>query len=227
MIFSNPHWGKSFNGRPIPLFASRESALLGGSNPLILIGGVHGDEPEGYTLAEKTLEWLKSESYRKQSQGKRDWILIPRINVDGCMANTRVNAQGIDLNRNFPSKSWKLSDKKDRYYSGDFPASSPEIQNLVQLIETSKPDLLIHCHSWEPCIVIAGPQDRPEALILSEVTGYALRPDIGYPTPGSLSEYGWKDHKIPVICIEEQEHIDLALVWPHFAEAMKRIFLLG
>lgn len=224
--FTDLKWATSFEGRDIPLFASSEDALSGGEKPLIFMGGVHGDEPEGYTLAEKTLEWLQSES--NNTPKTKPWILIPRLNVDGCHHNTRVNGQGIDLNRNYPSRSWVTAKKtggpEDRYWPGSSPCAAPEIASLVKLIETAKPRLIIHCHSWHPCIVIAGPLDNPEAQILAKVSGYELKPDIGYPTPGSLSEYGWKDHGIPVICIEEQEGIELSKVWPNFQKAIKKIF---
>ena len=184
---------------------------------LLLIGGVHGDEPEGVILAEHCLEWLKT-------QNLTNWLLIPCLNVDGYNSNTRVNSQGVDLNRNFPSKNWALSPSKDRYFSGINPGSELETKAVVDLINIFQPRLIIHCHSWKPCIVLSGPQDMKEARYLSESTGYDIVPDIGYPTPGSLSSYGWIDKKIPIICTEEQEHSDLTQTWPRFATGLKKVF---
>jgi hypothetical protein len=52
-----------------------------------------------------------------------------------------------------------------------------------------------------------------------------VKPEIGYPTPGSLSQYGWWDHKIPVICIEEADEAKPNTVWTRFGQGMREIFL--
>ncbi|MCB0411505.1 MAG: murein peptide amidase A, partial [Bdellovibrionales bacterium] len=119
---------------------------------------------------------------------------------------------------------WSTEYKEPRYFPGTHPSSEPETESLVQLIAEVRPRLIIHCHSWHPSIVVSGPEGLVEAEALSTASGYKLSFDIGYPTPGSLGEYAWKDLGIPVICIEEQEHIDLKLVWPHFSKAMEFIF---
>jgi hypothetical protein len=92
---------------------------------------------------------------------------------------------------------------------------------LVKLIEDEKPQLIVHFHSWEPCVVYTGKPGKEPAELLAIGNGYEAREDIGYPTPGSLGDYGWKEKQIPVVCIEEQAHINLDLVWPHFKEGLK------
>lgn len=224
--YEDLNWGQSWEKRPIPLYSDAPLTLKGQASPVLFIGGVHGDEPEGVELAKKTLEWLKSDAYLKHQHSKKpSWILIPALNVDGVFRRQRTNAQGIDLNRNFPSKNWKPSTQKDRYYSGAHPMESPEVKQLVALIENCRPDVIIHSHSWKPCIVCTGPKDHPYAQLLSEASGYELVHDIGYPTPGSLGDYGWHDLKTPVLCIEEQENEDLRHVWPHFQSGIQKIFL--
>ncbi|NCN95193.1 MAG: murein peptide amidase A, partial [Bdellovibrionales bacterium] len=156
--FYDTRWSLSFEKRPIELWASSESALNGDSQPLLMIGGVHGDEPEGVELAKKTLDWLKSESYQKHSPPNKEWILIPCINPDGYLKNQRTNAQGIDLNRNFPTENWSSAFEKERYCPGKFPMESPEVKSLVDLILKSQPEVIFHFHSWNPCIVIKGPK---------------------------------------------------------------------
>ncbi len=250
-------WALSPKNNKIELFASADVSLSKACSPVLLIGGVHGDEPEGVELAQKTLGWLQNETmaaelraYKLQQSGassaskhwsndikdqpfssgdkdlpiKVPWIVIPCINVDGYKAATRVNGNGVDLNRNYPSKSWSPKYEKERYYPGPHAASEPEIRALIELIEVTKPRVVIHCHSWNPSIVLSGPPALRDAEYLSECSGYEIQDDIGYPTPGSLSQWGWADRRIPIICIEEQEHIDLSLVWPHFEVGMKKIF---
>ncbi|MNT25764.1 hypothetical protein D3C72_1613040 [compost metagenome] len=92
---------------------------------------------------------------------------------------------------------------------------------MVKLIEDEKPQLIVHFHSWEPCVVYTGKPGQGPAEILATGNGYEAREDIGYPTPGSLGQYGWLEAKTPVVCIEEQANIDLDLVWPHFKDGLK------
>jgi predicted deacylase len=211
------NWAHSHRGVNIPMHHSR--GLLEGA--LLWIGGVHGDEPEGVELAMGTFQWLRSHHGKVQFP----WALIPCLNPDGLTAKTRTNARGVDLNRNYPSRDWSQEHPKSRYYPGPQSESEPEVQSLVKLIEQIKPRMIVHCHSWKPCVVYAGSAARQAAETLGAGVGYEVRDDIGYPTPGSLSSYAFHDKNIPVICIEEQEGTPLRDVWPHFSEAVEKIFL--
>ena len=219
-IFHNPKWAQTITGTPISLWASEEISCLKSNTAILWIGGVHGDEPEGIDLANITLEWLKN-----HSEAKKSWVLIPNINPDGSKNNQRTNSRGVDLNRNFPSADWSPEHKEPRYYPGPFPMSEMEVKALVQLVEQLQPAVIVHCHSWNPCIVISGPEQHPIARSLAKSTGYNLQPDIGYPTPGSLGNWGWLEKKIPVICIEEAERTKPADIEKHFLPAFEEIFL--
>jgi len=214
------NWATSRGGQPIALYHSANLLWQKNTRPLVMIGGVHGDEPEGVTLAKATLEWLKSNTEKV----KVPWILIPCLNPDGFAKNQRTNAGGVDLNRNYPAKSWTPDAKEPRYSPGPHPGSEPEVQAMVKLIAELQPRLIIHCHSWNPCIVVTGEPARKDGERLAKACGYPIQETIGYDTPGSLSQYGWFDKKIPIICIEEQEGTDLEKVWPHFAPAIEQIF---
>jgi protein MpaA len=216
-------WTRTDLGTPIELFASHSLEQLKGKKPLLLMGGVHGDEPLGVLLAQQTLEMLRTE----EAAGHKlcPWILIPCLNVDGFAKNTRVNGRGVDLNRNYPSKSWSPDHEKERYNPGPHPGSEAEVKGVVQLMTEIQPSLVIHCHSWKPMVVCAGPPGLKDAERLSKSSGYEVKPEIGYPTPGSLSQYGWWDNKIPVICIEEADEEKPKSVWPRFEQGMREIFL--
>lgn len=218
-------WTHSDLGTPIPLYSSAPLAKLKGKRPLLLMGGVHGDEPLGVHLAQKTLELLREDGAKPNPEIRLPWILIPILNVDGFKANTRVNGRGVDLNRNYPSQSWSPEFEKDRYNPGPAPGSEAEIKAVVGLIETYQPRIIIHCHSWKPMIVAAGDPALRDAERLSKSSKYKVTPEIGYPTPGSLSEFGWTDRKIPVICIEEADETPRDQVWPNFEQGMREIFL--
>ena len=218
-IFHQASWAKTHLGTAIDLYKKSHRLSDFSEPPILFVGGVHGDEPEGVRLAQDFLSWLTSEEALRSST-LRPWILIPCINPDGFNNSQRTNGRGVDLNRNFPCRDWSPESKAPRYYPGPSPGSEKEVQALVQLIEDEKPHLIVHFHSWEPCVVYTGSPGKEAAEILASGTDYECREDIGYPTPGSLGQYGWLDRQIPVICIEEQEHIALEKVWPHFKKGL-------
>ncbi|HEX7672657.1 MAG TPA: DUF2817 domain-containing protein [Bdellovibrio sp.] len=223
-IFHQSSWAKTSLGTPIELYRKTHTESGFSERPILLIGGVHGDEPEGVRLAQELLKWLFE---NEKTLKTRSWILIPCINPDGYSQNKRTNANGVDLNRNFPCRDWTPEAKASRYYPGPSPGSESEVQALIKLIEDEKPQLIVHFHSWEPCIVYTGHPGRKAAELLATDTNYECREDIGYPTPGSLGDFGWIEHQIPVICIEEQESIDLNLVWPHFKKGLELLLTEG
>jgi murein peptide amidase A len=204
-----PHWVKTTTGASISLFQNIHKT---NQKPYLFVGGVHGDEPEGVRLADEFLLWLKSHS----NDQDHPWILIPCLNVDGFSRKQRTNAQGVDLNRNFPSRDWAPQEEKNRYYPGAKAASEPEVLGLVSLIKEQRPSVIFHFHSWKPCIVYTGEPGKVYAEFLTQGNPYQAHAEIGYPTPGSLGQFGWLDCQTPVICIEEQEHSSLDEVWPHF-----------
>ncbi len=212
-IEHNPQWVRTATGAHLSLYQNIHRTDV---KPYLFVGGVHGDEPEGVRLAEEFLLWLKTHS----NEQDHPWILIPCLNLDGFQNNQRTNSRGVDLNRNFPSRDWVLSEEKNRYYSGPSSNSELEVQGLVKLINEIKPLVIIHFHSWKPCVVYTGAPGKPYADFLTLGNNYDSHEDIGYPTPGSLGQYGWLEHKIPVICIEEQEFSSLENVWPHFMQGL-------
>ncbi len=154
-------------------------------------------------------------------------MLIPCLNPDGFGKNERVNGNGVDLNRNFPEKNWSSYHTAPRYYPGPRPCSEPEVKALIQLIDEIQPRIIIHCHSWKPCIVLTGDSEIETAKTLSRHTGYEFMHDIGYPTPGSLGEYGWREKKIPVICVEVEEKLQRPAIESLFRKPIEEIFIAG
>lgn len=218
-ILHLPSWAHSALGQPISLFRKDHT---GGERPLLFVGGVHGDEPEGVRLAEDLMGWIRGSL--KLRRILRNWVVIPDLNPDGSKARQRMNGRGVDLNRNFPSSDWSPEAKGPRYFPGPSPASEPEVQALVRLIDEIQPEAIIHFHSWQPCVVYTG-DGKSWAEKIALGTGYPVREDIGYPTPGSLGQYGLLNLKIPVICVEAQEGSALDELWPTFGRGLALLLL--
>ena len=184
-------FGNSSQGLPIICHS------FGKQGPVVLIlGGVHGDEPEGIWIAFGLLEkWIKKFPYKLRL------TLIPCFNIEGALSCKRTNSNKVDLNRNLPTKNWTAKFEKKKYYPGPGPCSEPENKALTKWISTNKPKLIISLHSWNPMINING-ACHPEANIIAEATGYKLADYIGYPTPGSLGDYCGLERNVPVITYE-------------------------
>jgi len=211
-------WAWSAEKRPISLFSNHNLQEISSKSPILFIGGVHGDEPEGVHLAEEWLRYLK-----KATEALKPWILIPCINPDGYEKRQRTNGNSVDLNRNFPSKCWTNVHDKDRYFPGRSAGSEPETTAIVDLIKEVNPCQIIHFHSWKPMIVYSNKKAERVARHFSETSKFELKNDIGYPTPGSLGEYAGNDLDIGVICIEEQDEMkvqELSTIFPRFKESL-------
>ena len=166
---------------------------------VLILGGVHGDEPEGVYIACGLLrDWTEHFPYKAL-----DLTLIPVFNPDGVFTAQRLNGSKTDLNRNLPTKDWSPKAASPRYRPGPAPCSESENQALVRWIEERKPDLIISLHSYEPQINVNG-DCRPEADILARETGYRISDYIGYQTPGSLGDYCGREREIPVITYEAE-----------------------
>ncbi len=126
--------GRSVDGRPI------EAVRRGtpGGAVVLVIGAIHGDEQAGLMVVEELMEADIPDGI--------DLWLIETINPDGVAANQRGNANGVDLNRNFPYHWGPIGGPGDGQYAGSSPASEPETQAAVAFIERIQPDLTLWYH---------------------------------------------------------------------------------
>lgn len=165
---------------------------------VLILGGVHGDEIEGVVCARGLLDvFLQNYSYQMQL------TLIPEMNPEGVLNKTRGNGNGVDLNRNLPTKDWSPVATTPRYQPGPSPLSEKENQALDDELKKNPPHLIVSLHSWNPVLNING-DCRPEAEVLARHTGYSIDSDIGYPTPGSLGTYAGLERNIPTLTYEIQ-----------------------
>lgn len=166
-------------------------------NKVLVIGCMHGDEPQGEYLIN---EYLKDNSDTKIS-------FIPCLNPDGVKAQTRVNSNGVDLNRNFPTKNWELTEKNN-FYGGNEPASEIETQFLISVIEEFKPELILTLHAPYKVVNYDG-NALDIANKISEIIKYPVEASIGYPTPGSFGTWAGIERNIPTITLELDEEIEV------------------
>ena len=177
-------------GFPLEVWRPRQECRL------LLFAGIHGEEPETtYSL----------------SRALRQLSALPEhcANPDGITRGTRGNANGVDLNRNFPSKDWRtgtvthrstIEDTSDVLLStGSAPLSEPETRALLGLIAELGPRAVVALHAPLACIDDAN--DSAFGRRLAQRTGMPLVRDVGYPTPGSFGSWG-ADNGVAVVTYE-------------------------
>ncbi len=189
-----------------------------GKLKILLIGGVHGDESEGFLLAEHFLDQLCSDAIHLDQNIQL--YICPRLNPDGCANDRRTNQHNVDLNRNLPTKDWQSRFTNVRYYPGPQAASEIETKLTVKLIQKIKPELIFSLHSYEkPMVNYNGPcEDLAKAM--SVENKLPAKGDIGYPTPGSLGTYAGWERKIPTITLEIRKGEQKQSVWQTHYKAL-------
>jgi protein MpaA len=105
---------------------------------VLVVGSIHGDEREGH-------EVIRRLRRSRPDVGLALWT-VKTVNPDGVEADTRQNARGVDLNRNFPYR-WRADESPgSAYYQGPEPASEPETRAAMRLIRNLRPDVTIWFH---------------------------------------------------------------------------------
>ncbi len=187
---------------------------------VLLLGGIHGDE---LTAGAIVFQWLQS--IHTGAAQEFHWHVAPVVNPDGLLAPKpqRVNANGVDLNRNFPTPGWEQDARRywmkttggdPRRYPGQSPLSEPESRWLNEEMERFQPHVIISVHAPFGVLDFDGPAKKAPRrfgrLYFSRVGVY----------PGSLGNYGGFHKNVPVITIE----LPNALAMPP-REEVRRIWL--
>ena len=186
-------WAKSVQNKNI-----RFLEIGSGKKTTLIFGAFHGSEPLSAQLAIRFAEYL-FEEYADQLDSKV--IIVPITNPDGLSQGVRTNANGVDINRNFPTKNWRKKMRWRKHFPGNYPASEPETQAVIKLIQKFQPDRIISIHTPLRMVNYDGPA-RNLAINMAMLNGYPVRKDIGYPTPGSLGNYAGNEKNIPTITLE-------------------------
>lgn len=134
------------------------------------------------------------------------WRVVPLLNPDGMLRvpETRTNASGVDLNRNFPTPDWdttalpyweKRTRRDPRRFPGHKPLSEPETRWLARIIERFRPHAVVSVHAPFGVLDYDGPRVPPRQI------GFLKLHLLG-AYPGSLGNYAGVYLGVPVITLE-------------------------
>lgn len=204
--------GRSRQGTPIML------EIIGhGPTRVFIFGGIHGNEPTSATVAAALAEHLR---HRPDLWELATVGIIAAANPDGLARGSRLNAAGVDLNRNFPAANWQPARRGTR--NGPAAASEPETQALLAAVERLRPQRIVSLHSitgGRECNNYDGPAGGL-ARRMSRLNGYPPLAIIGYPTPGSFGTWAGADLGIPTITLELPRAVPHEIVWPPNRDAL-------
>lgn len=203
----------SEEGRPL-IFAEFGEATS--PNKTLILAMVHPDEVTPLYLGFKLAQY-----FRDHEAELRDAhvVVAPFVNPDGFFRDPRirVNARGVDVNRNFDTPLWHAKALQEwttrlrrnpRRFPGDHPSSEAETKFQIDLIERFRPTKILSIHA--PLNVMD--YDGPTSLTLDRFAKeyvhecYQLRHRLqakstGY-FPGSLGNYAGVERGIPTITLE-------------------------
>ena len=78
-----------------------------------------------------------------------NWVIVPVSNPYGFNNNTRKNANGVDINRNYaPGWAKRVTNPSSQTYQGEAALSEPESIAINALMVAEKPDIGIDFHDF-------------------------------------------------------------------------------
>ena len=183
-------------------------------NPKVLVIGVfHGDEPQGKFLVQKYVE----------QSSETNLLFIPCLNKFGFEKKIRTNKNGVDLNRNFPTKNWELTEKNE-FYGGENPASEDETKFIIDVVEKFNPEIILTLHAPFKVVNFDGAKNQKELDLIdqiSKIMEYPIEPSIGYPTPGSFGTWAGVEKGLLTITLELDEEVSVETLEPKVFEVFE------
>jgi predicted deacylase len=178
----------SVKGRPI---VARHHGALDARVQVVVIGQMHGSEPGGRRVAAQL-------AASDVPDGVGVWI-VPTINPDGHRAGTRVNARGVDLNRNFP-QAWHSAGRGSIFYSGARAASEPETRGVMAFLRSVHPTAVLSFHQAFDLVDITHPRSRAAGRLLARWMGEEAAPvGCSVRCRGTMTQ--WIDAELGAIAI--------------------------
>jgi len=209
--------GFSLAGRPI------EAYTFGvGEREYLIVAGIHGGyEWNTVALANELITHINENPGAIPSD--TTLYVIRNMNPDGEArahgVDGRVNNNGVDLNRNFPSENWTEEWDRDGCWiyrpttGGSRGGSEPETRTVMSFIASHRITAMISYHSAALGIFPGGvPWEEPSkqlAKALAKETRYPYPPlDTGCVYTGTLADWAVENGVGAAVDMELRNHRD-------------------
>jgi protein MpaA len=207
--------GFSLAGRPIEVYT-----FGAGEDKYLIVAGIHGGY-EGNTIA--LANELITHIINNPDAVPTDATLyiIRNMNPDGEARSNdvdgRVNNNGVDLNRNFPSDNWVPDWDRDGCWiyrpttGGLYAGSEPETRSVMSFIESHRIKAMVSYHSAALGVFPGGvPWEEPSKRLagkLAKATGYPYPPiDTGCEYTGTLADWAVETSVGAAVDMELRDH---------------------
>ncbi|MBU6243592.1 MAG: DUF2817 domain-containing protein [Actinomycetales bacterium] len=174
---------------------------------LVVIGQIHGNEPAGVRVVDalmapgSPLDEVVSTGAPVEAAARTRvavW-LIRSLNPDGARRGRRVNARGVDLNRNFPA-AWARQGEGTTQWSGPTASSEPEVIGVMASLAKIRPHAVLVMHQDYAVVDTSHPRSRRAGRVLAAWLGLPARPvGCAGPCHGTLTQ--WADQALGAIAL--------------------------
>lgn len=201
--------GTSVKGRAITSYT-----LGSGPQVVLFTGAIHGSEASTRSLMMRWIDEL--EARPRQIPADKSVVIVPTINPDGLASGSRVNANNVDLNRNFATSDWKtdITTTSNTPFPGGGGASAmsePETKAIANLVGRLKPRLVLSYHSIGGLVAANQTGDSSSrAGTYAKLSGYrnttGSSDTFEYGISGTADDYYGQVLAVPSILVELGSH---------------------
>lgn len=190
-----------------------ETIVLGhGPDTIFIVATIHGNEPAGTALVGRLVDHLGEQRFLLEG---RKIVIVPVANPDGMVQNSRYNARGVDLNRNFAADN-----RVDSERNGLTALSEPEARTIAQLMSRYQPNRIVAIHQPLSCV----DYDGPAKALAERMARYCDLPvrKVG-ALPGSLGSFAGETLNIPIVTLElrkDDSELSAQQLWDSYGRAL-------
>ena len=121
-----------------------------GGQTVLFMGAIHGNEKSSKYILDSWINELEAKA--KSIPADKQVVVIPIINPDGFYKYGRKNANGVNLNRNFPTYNWTSDTETspgvvEQGAGGPSALSEPEAQALAAFTGRLSPRIVATYHA--------------------------------------------------------------------------------
>ena len=190
-----------------------------GSDVILIMGGIHGDERSTVPMVRQLSAHLAGDT---QLLRGRQVVLMAPANPDGYAHNSRHNVNDVDLNRNFPAENFS-----GRRTHGTTALSQPESRAIKAVLDQYRPDRIVSIHQPVACIDYDGPAEELARFMGASCDLPVKR--IG-SRPGSLGSFAGLTLGVPIITFElpaSADALDENALWETYGAALRAAILFS